>query len=340
MHSSAHLFTHPSRLTAAARTPVRQLVALCAMALIAAAAQAADPAVLAKGTVKEVGPVQITSADVAADVQRIPLEVRPQVLTKEATMNTLVTNLYTRRALAQRAQVEGLDKQPEVAAAIALARDKVLSDALLVDIDKGNTPPDAKALTMARTLYQAKPDEFNQPEQAHVRHILIAVKDPSEDAAAKAKAEDLLKQVRAGGDFAELAKTHSADPGSAAKGGDLGFFGKGRMVPEFDNAAFQLKKPGEVADLIKTQFGYHVLQLVEMKPAGRQSFDEVKDALVAKVRQTEQQKGRETLARQLEATVKLDEPAIKSTVDKLVAPAPVAAGPTAAAAPAPAAAKR
>ena len=92
-------------------------------------AYAAQP--LAHGTVPGVGPVQVSADDVAADILRIPAEVRPQVLTQTKTMNQLVTNLYTRRALAERAHVEGLDKRADVAAALALARDKVLSDALL-----------------------------------------------------------------------------------------------------------------------------------------------------------------------------------------------------------------
>ncbi|UCU99851.1 peptidylprolyl isomerase [Acidovorax radicis] len=292
------------------------------------AAQAAEP-VLAKGSVKGAGDVQITAADVTADVQRIPPEVRPQVLTQPKTMNLLVTNLYTRRALAQRAQAEGLAQTPEVAAALALARDKVLSDALLVQVDKSNTPADAKLEAMAKTIYQAQSAEFVQPEQVQVRHILIASTDKDTDAAAKAKAEDLLKQIRAGGDFAALAKAHSADPGSAANGGDLGFFASGRMVPEFDLAAFALQKPGDVSDLVKTQFGYHLLQLVARKPKGQQPFDDVKPALMAKVRQSEQQKGRNELAKSLEETVKLDDAAIKATVDKLVAPAnPTSATPT------------
>lgn len=296
----------------------------CAALLVAGAfslgAQAVEP-VLASGTVPGVGPVQVTPADIAADVVRIPEQVRPQVLTQEQTLNQIVTNLYTRRALAQRAVVQGLDKQPEVAAALALARDKVLSDALLVQVDKGNTPPDAKAEAMARVKYQANPKEYVVPEQVHIRHILIAVKSPADDAAALKQAQDLLAQLRAGGDFAALAKAHSADPGSADKGGDLGFFAKGRMVPEFDNAAFELKKKGDLSDVIKTQYGYHILQLEGTKPAGQQSFDEVKAGLIAQVKQTEQQKGRTQLAEELEATAKLDKPAIKAAYGKLLSPA-------------------
>jgi peptidyl-prolyl cis-trans isomerase C len=280
------------------------------------AAYAAEPP-LASGTVPGVGEVRIDAADVGSDILRIPVDVRPQVLTQPRTMKQLVTNLYTRRALAQRGEAQGLDKLPEVAAALALARDKVLSDALLVQVDKGNTPPDDKVEALARTMYQANAKDFQQPERVRIRHILIAVKD-KDDATAAKQAQEVLAQLRAGGDFAALAKQYSADPGSADKGGDLGFFAQGGMVPEFDQVAFTLRKPGELSDLVKTQFGYHILQLQERKPAGQQPFEDVKDALVAKVKQGEQQKGRVALAEQLESTMKLDEAAVKAAFEKLV----------------------
>lgn len=285
-------------------------------AVLSMAAHAAGP--LASGQVPGVGEVQVSADDVAADMLRIPVEVRPQVLTQTRTMNQLVTNLYTRRVLAERAHVEGLDKRPEVAAALALARDKVLSDALLTFVvDKGNTPPDDKALDLARSMYKADAKSYQVPEQVRIRHILIATSKDKDDATAAKEAENILLQLRSGGDFGALAKEHSADPGSASKGGDLGFFAQGRMVPEFDEAAFKLQKPGDLSELVKTQFGYHILQLQERKPAGQQPFDEVREALVAKVKQAAVQKGRNELAAQLEATMKLDEPAVKATIERL-----------------------
>ncbi len=300
-------------------TPVRQALVLVAAVLCTHGVQAAEP-VLAHGTVPGAGNVQIGPRDVEADLQRIPPQVRPQVLTQEQTLNQIVANMYTRRALALRAQTQGLDQRPEVAAALALARDKVLSDALLVSIDKGNTPPDDKAEALARAMYKAHPEDFKLPEQVHIRHILVAVKDKEQDDAARKQAADLLAQLRAGADFAALAKAHSADPGSAEKGGDLGFFAKGRMVPEFDEVAFKLKKKGDLSELVKTQFGYHILQLEGTKPAGLQPFADVKAALIDKVKQSEQQKGRTQLAEQLEATMTLDKPAVKATFEGLIAP--------------------
>lgn len=307
---------HFSFIKLRAPTGRARIAAWLGMACLALSAQAAQP--LAQGSVPGAGPVQITAADLQADLQRVPPEVRPQLLARPEAMQRLVTNLYTRRALAERAREQGLDKRPEIAAALALARDKVLSDALLAQVvDKGNTPPDDKALALAKTMYQAHPEDYQNPEQVRVRHILIAPTKDKDDTAAAKEAADLLAKIKAGGDFAALAKEYSADPGSAEKGGDLGYFAAGRMVPEFTEAAFALKNPGDLSGVVKTKFGYHILQLEGHKPAGQQSFDEVKDALLAKVKQSEMQKGRTELAGQLEATMKLDEAALKAEIASL-----------------------
>jgi peptidyl-prolyl cis-trans isomerase D len=135
----------------------------------------------------------------------------------------------------------------------------------------------------AQQYYQAHLKDYQVPDEVHVRHILISVPqgaDAKADAAAKAKAEDVLKQLRGGGNFAALAKKYSDDPGSKEQGGDLGMQPHGVFVPAFDKAAFALK-PGEISDLVKTQFGYHILQGVEKQTAHTKPFDEVRGTIVA-----------------------------------------------------------
>ena len=141
-----------------------------------------------------------------------------------------------------------------------------------------------------QAYYQAHQTEYQVPEQARSRHILI--KFPSgtskTDAEAKAKAEALLKQIKAGGDFADLAKKNSEDPGSGAQGGELGFAKRGTMVPEFDSAIFT-QKIGDVT-LIHTQYGYHLIQVEERQTAHNQALSEVKPAIeVTLIRQKESQ---------------------------------------------------
>src|SRR5579872_7264460 len=133
-----------------------------------------------------------------------------------------------------------------------------------------------------RTAYASSMDSFRTPERVKVRHILLMTqgKSDAEKKAALAKAQDLLKQVRAGADFAELAKKNSQDPGSAPNGGDLGFIVRGQTVPPFEKFAFSAK-PKEISDLVTTEYGYHIIQVLEKEPARVKPFDEVKDSIAA-----------------------------------------------------------
>ena len=128
--------------------------------------------------------------------------------------------------------------------------------------------------------------QFTHPEQVRARHILIAVAAdaaPAEAAAAKAKADDLLREVKAGGDFAKLAQQYSDDPGTKERGGDLGYFAKGEMVKPFEEAAFKLA-PGQVTS-VQSEYGYHVLQLEEIKKARQDSLEQAKPKVIAAIRE-------------------------------------------------------
>jgi peptidyl-prolyl cis-trans isomerase D len=135
--------------------------------------------------------------------------------------------------------------------------------------------------------YQDHREEFRQEEEACASHILVKVKagDAGEghpDAEAQKLAQGFLDQVKAGGDFAAIAKKSSEDQGSAQNGGDLGCFAPGRMVPEFDDAVFALQ-PGQVADLVKTSFGYHVIRLTSKREASVLPLVQVKERIRASV---------------------------------------------------------
>jgi peptidyl-prolyl cis-trans isomerase C len=131
-----------------------------------------------------------------------------------------------------------------------------------------------------KKFYDENPDKFKLPESVHASHILIGVDAKSTDAEkkqAKQKAEAILQKVKGGEDFATAAKENSTCP-SSAQGGDLGFFTKGQMVPAFENAAFSLK-PGELSDVVETQFGYHIIKVIEKQPARTVSYDEAKQKI-------------------------------------------------------------
>ncbi|MBV8357746.1 MAG: peptidylprolyl isomerase, partial [Deltaproteobacteria bacterium] len=128
--------------------------------------------------------------------------------------------------------------------------------------------------------------QFTHPEQVRARHILIAVApdaSPAEKAAANTKAEEVLKKVKSGGDFAKLAQQYSDDPGTKERGGELGYFARGEMVKPFEDAAFKLT-PGQVT-LVQSQYGYHVLQLEEIKKASQDTLEAAKPKIVEALKQ-------------------------------------------------------
>jgi peptidyl-prolyl cis-trans isomerase C len=134
----------------------------------------------------------------------------------------------------------------------------------------------------AKDFYNNNQDKFAQPEMAHARHILITAKEtePKADKDRKrAKLVEIKKKLKDGGDFAELAKQFSDCP-SKERGGDLGFFPKGQMVKPFEQAVFKMM-PGDVSDIVETEFGYHLIKLEEKKPAKTVSFDEAKPKITA-----------------------------------------------------------
>lgn len=132
-----------------------------------------------------------------------------------------------------------------------------------------------------KTFYEQNLQRFSTPEERRASHILIAVNNKKTDADAKKEADEIYKQLQADpSKFAQLAKSKSADPGSARQGGDLGFFQKGMMVPEFDNAVFSGKK-GDLVAPVKTQFGYHIIKIVDVKAAQAKPLKEVRGEIEA-----------------------------------------------------------
>jgi len=157
-------------------------------------------------------------------------------------------------------------------------------------------------------LYEQRREQMRVPEQVNVRHILIktpaAGADGKVDAraveAARVKAEGILQQLRAGAKFEELAKKYSEDPGSAPDGGSLGWIGRGRTVPEFEQAAFSLS-PGQISELVKTTYGFHILRVDGKQAARVKPLEEVKDELEPQVAQQKAAKETESLANALRA---------------------------------------
>ncbi len=156
-------------------------------------------------------------------------------------------------------------------------------DVLIYFVDEALT---ASKMTISdadlERAYRDQIDRFQTPERLKVRHILLKTTDKSEAEVKQleGKAQDLLKKLRGGADFAALAKANSDDPGSAVQGGELGYITKGQTVPNFEEAAWNLK-PKELSNVVKTEYGFHILQLMERQEARLRPFEEAKIELVA-----------------------------------------------------------
>jgi len=151
--------------------------------------------------------------------------------------------------------------------------------------------------------YNDNIQQYSTPEQVRASHILLKTQG-KDDAAVKKQAEDLLAKIKAGADFAELAKKSSEDEGSAKKGGDLDYFPRGQMVAEFDQAAFSMK-PGELSDApVKTQFGYHIIKVVDHKPASTKSLPEVRAQIEDQLKWEQAQAAAQKLADQVATELK------------------------------------
>ena len=161
----------------------------------------------------------------------------------------------------------------------------------------------------ARRSYEDNEKQYSTPEQVRASHILLKT-EGKDDAAVKKQAEEILAKVKApGADFAKLANQYSEEEGGNTRGGDLDFFGKGQMVPEFEKVAWALA-PGEISDVVKTQFGYHVIKVTEKRAASTRSFEEVRpqieDQLKWERAQTEAQRTADDVAAKLKAPADFD----------------------------------
>lgn len=254
----------------------RLAAALCAGLLTCAGA-------LAQGTpspapddpvVAKVDGKPIHLSDLKDAVQSLPENMR--ALPPPALYPMLLDQMIDARALVSEAHKSGLDKDPAVQRQVTAAEDRALQTAVLSK-DVGPTVTDAAVRARYDQDVAGKPGE----EEVHAKHILVDN---------EADAKKIIADLKGGADFAALAKQYSKDPSAAQQGGDLGFFKKDEMVPEFADAAFALQ-PGQVSETpVHSQFGWHVILLVERRRADPPNFDKARDELRQKMIQEGVQK--------------------------------------------------
>jgi peptidyl-prolyl cis-trans isomerase C len=217
-------------------------------------ANAASATVLAKVNGKE-----ITDEDLKIVAEDLGPSLPPQLQGK-AREAYLLDYLIDGELIAQKALADKLDQDPEFPKKLAYIREKLLMESVLRKLSKEAATDAAMKKTYDEVAKEQKPET-----EVHARHILVATEDDAQAA---------LKRVKAGEDFAKVAKELSKDPGS--EGGDLGWFTKDRMVPEFADAAFKLEV-GQISEPVKSQFGWHVIKLEGKREKTFPPFDEVKD---------------------------------------------------------------
>ena len=253
---------------------------LLAMALMLEVNAFAD----SEAVVANIGDQKITVSDFNRMLGLLDTEKQKVIESNPQLKEPVLTQFVQGIVVSELAREKGFNKLPEVKAQIEFFENNLLASLYIKQevIGKISIPEEE-----LKKYYDSNKDEFKTPEMVRVRHILVKVDEsaPEKDKkAAKKKAENILKKIKSGEDFAKLAGEVSDDPGSKQKGGELGFFSRDRMVKPFEDAAFALK-PGEVSGLVKTQYGYHIIKAEEKKAAGIQPFDDVKERIRQKLLQ-------------------------------------------------------
>jgi peptidyl-prolyl cis-trans isomerase C len=275
----------------------RSITAAVLLAL-AAVAVAPAPAVLAQEkVVATVDGKAITEADlrlaefeIGSDLGNLPPETRRRVLVEYMIENQLFADAAERDKLSSGQNYEER---------LAYWRRRALRDTYFDKAVKGEVGEG-----LAKTFYDDQVKGMKPEEEVQARHILVETED---------KAKEIADKLAKGGDFAALAKEFSKDPGSKDDGGMLGFFGRGQMVPQFEEAAFKLEK-GQISAPVKSQFGFHVIKLEDRRQKKLPSFDEVKDRILNSMIQRRAQEVAQGL--RTKAKVEYLDPEIKKMVEE------------------------
>lgn len=222
----------------------------------------------------EVNGKAITTDDFEGELKNLPEYLKSMSDSAQGRKEMLDT-MVVRELILQQASKDGLDKGPEVAKKLEDLKKRLIVEAYLKKKVESDTTVSDEEL---KKFYEQNKDKFKADAQIRASHILVSTEQ---------EAKDLLSKLKAGGNFEELAKGHSKDS-SAAKGGDIGWFGKGAMVPPFEKALMALKE-GQLSDVVRTDYGYHIIKLTGKRPAGLRPFDEVKEQIKGALMPAKQQ---------------------------------------------------
>ena len=252
---------------------MRKFFAASVASLVVLTVQAADDS----SALVRHGETVITSRDVDIAIENfIPEKGRADILGSEKRLRDFVAQLFAVKKLADEAKQRELNAEER--AKIEATVERTTAQVQLDYLVGAQSAPDFEK--SAREFYLANPKQFLQPEQIHAQHILIKPEGRSKEEALALAKQVLALAKKGDQEFAKLASEFTEDVSGKANGGDLGFFARGAMVQPFEDAVFALKATGELVGPVETQFGYHIIRLVERKPESTSPFEQVKDKLV------------------------------------------------------------
>ncbi len=238
-----------------------------------------------------VGPRIITLKEFEKEMESLPEFYKPMLIEPEAKRKFL-EKIIDREVLLLEAKRAGIDKREDVRRKIRECQKGVILEAFLSEILSGK---DEVSEEEVRRYYDEHKEEFYLKERIRVRHIVVKTLE---------EALRIKKRLQEGEDFAELARRYSISP-SAKRGGDLGYIQRGQVGREFEEAAFSLKRPGEISDIVKTTFGYHIIRLEDRKPPRQLSFEEVKDEIRQRLREEKRQRALREYIERVKARYKI-----------------------------------
>jgi len=223
------------------------------------------------------GDAEVTVADLDAVAATLPEEVRAGVLTDPQRLDMFLQNILTTRSVAREARRQGLDEDPEISARIRTQTEETLARALIERQLAGYAPDWDEA---AREQYLINKASYQTGERRTIAHILIKADEDTSAEEAQARAAELRQRALDGENFSVLAEEYSEDAGSKDNGGVYEAIARGQMVKPFEEAMFALDPPGDLSDVVKTEFGFHVIKLIDVHESRALTFEEARPALI------------------------------------------------------------
>ncbi|MCX8110013.1 MAG: peptidylprolyl isomerase, partial [Syntrophorhabdaceae bacterium] len=245
---------------------------------------------------------KITIEEFNKDIDKIPVNMKMMVATESGKKNYL-DKLIIKKLLLREAKKENIEKEKEFQDRLSEIKEQLVLETLLkkkINLDSQITEEDMKK------YYEKNKETFKREREINTRHILLNTEE---------EARQIQDKLAKGEDFAELARRYSIDPSAKANGGEIGFHPKGSLLPEYEDAAFKLKKVGQTSGIVKTKFGYHIIKLEGIKPPSYVPYEEVKDYIKQKLAQEKQTQALEKYIKDLKqgAKITINEDLLKDT---------------------------